>query len=486
MSARITFPAASASGTDVVLNVDRNSSPAAYVGTYNVGSPLTDEVKNFSVQFFAGAAQSGPVVANATATITWQGSVADLSDIVMDGKVASVDVVNPGTVSEVAAPFDLAFVAKDSTGAALALSPGAATWSVVSGASKMTVAADGRATPLLPGTCVVSAAVDGVVSPMASINISMVQITFEATNGGGVQSTGADGGDGIVVGSANGLPAMWTGSGYPYVDLTPPNCSQGQVSDGNLTTQVGQVVTPGGHGYRAAMWSGTAGSMVLLHPEDGFTSGASSVWGNRQGGVVEYLPSLTAHPGYWSGTAESWVDLLPPGGQSGGVADIDGSHEVGHVAINGKTRAAMWSGTPESFVDLSPTGVDRSYVTSINGDLQVGWGEVGTQQRAYAWRGTAASAIDLHPNGFGRSDAQVGIDNFAGGHIDMVATIWNVETKSFLSLANYVPATVRESYIHGGVRTSTGYDFVGTIFIPSTTRKYRAFVWHVPFRRMPQ
>jgi hypothetical protein len=485
-SARVTFPGAGANGTDLVVNVDRNTSPGAYTGTYNVGSQILDDIKNFSVQFYAGAGQSGPVVATGSATITWQGSNADLGEIAVVGKVATVEVVNPGTVSEVAPPFDLQFVAKDSEGTALALAPGAATWSVVSGASKMTVAADGRATPLLPGTSVVSAAIDGVVSPMASINISMVQITFEATNGGGIKSIGLDGGAGVVVGSANGLPAMWMGSGYPYTDLTPPNCSQGQVVDGNLTAQVGQVVTPGGSGYRAAMWSGTAGSMVLLHPDDGFTSAATSIWGNRQGGVVDYLPSLTSHPGFWTGTAESWVDLLPSGGQSGGVMDIDGSHEVGHVTFNAKAHAAMWSGTPESFVDLAPSGTDRSYVTSINGDLQVGWAEVGTQQRAYAWRGTAASAIELHPNGFGRSDAQVAIDNFAGGHLETIATIWNVDTKSFLSLANHVPANVWESYIHGGVRTSTGYDFVGTVHFQGTTPRYRAIVWHVPFRRMPQ
>ncbi|HLP00112.1 MAG TPA: hypothetical protein VK171_16065, partial [Fimbriimonas sp.] len=81
------------------MNVERNSDPAAYTGTYHVGAVIPATVNRFEVEFFAQTGQAGSIVATANADVTWQGTQASFGEVLTEGKVASVTVVDPGDVS---------------------------------------------------------------------------------------------------------------------------------------------------------------------------------------------------------------------------------------------------------------------------------------------------------------------------------------------------------------------------------------------------
>jgi hypothetical protein len=88
-------------------------------------------------------------------------------------------------------------------------------------------------------------------------------------------------------------------------------------SANNLTTPQG---FPGA--TRAALWSGTAASLVGLHPDGAFASEANGVSNGRQAGWATF--AANQHAGYWSGTAASWVDLHPAGATDSRATDIFG------------------------------------------------------------------------------------------------------------------------------------------------------------------
>ena len=163
------------------------------------------------------------------------------------------------------------------------------------------------------------------------------------------------------------------------------------------------------------MWSGTAASVVDLHPAgfvwsraygvaEGFQVGAGS--GPATGGQ--------SHALLWNGTAASVVDLHPEGFVVSGASGISGDLQVGWGYPVGSDRhALMWSGAAASVVDLHPNGYTSSVASDVSGGLQVGWAAAGSfargpYTRAHVWNGTAASAIDLHqylPSYFTRSVA---------------------------------------------------------------------------------
>ena len=94
--------------------------------------------------------------------------------------------------------------------------------------------------------------------------------------------------------------AQWT-----VVVLDPPGTTYSECNRIQDGQQIGYVDF--GTGAEAAMWSGSAGSFVDLHPGGAVPSQARGVQGGRQ--VGHTYP----HAGYWTGSAGSWVDLAPSG-----------------------------------------------------------------------------------------------------------------------------------------------------------------------------
>jgi hypothetical protein len=133
-------------------------------------------------------------------------------------------------------------------------------------------------------------------------------------------------------------------------------------SDG--VSQVGSFINT------AVMWTGTADSMLNLHPSQYSHSCAMAVNGAQQIG--------------WATTAVS----------GGGRRGVQTSFDVPH--------AILWQGSSTNFIDLHPAVFLGSSAASLSSDgFQAGYGlNNNNQSQALLWSGSAASVIDLHPAGF--------------------------------------------------------------------------------------
>jgi hypothetical protein len=164
---------------------------------------------------------------------------------------------------------------------------------------------------------------------------------------------------------------------------------------------------------------GFAGSLGIA------TDGGQQVgYGARTGGVG-LAPSNGNHALLWSGTAESLVDLHPVSGYDITSANgVGGGQQVGWGGAYGSEHALLWTGSAQSVVDLHPSGFSRTVARAVAAGQQVGWGTTDDGlTHALLWNGTADSVVDLHvflPAGFTRSGAS-GIDasgNIIGGAVD--------------------------------------------------------------------
>jgi len=105
----------------------------------------------------------------------------------------------------------------------------------------------------------------------------------------------------------------------------------------------------------------------------------------------------------WSGSAASVVDLHPATFYYSRANAVSGAYQVGFGAAQDfvTRRALLWNGSAASVIDLQPDGFIRSDATGISAAGQVGWGDLptatGFARHATLWRGSAASFIDLHP-----------------------------------------------------------------------------------------
>src|SRR3954462_11327709 len=114
---------------------------------------------------------------------------------------------------------------------------------------------------------------------------------------------------------------LWNGNSTTPTALHPPNWTYSKASATDGTRQVGYVEgqNPPYSGRRAALWSGTPESLVLLWPlSDWGSSEAFSIAGTQQVGYLDRSfcgneggCTYRIHAALWSGTAESWVDLHP-------------------------------------------------------------------------------------------------------------------------------------------------------------------------------
>ena len=217
--------------------------------------------------------------------------------------------------------------------------------------------------------------------------------------------------------STGGNHAMlWAGSSNTFVDLhnlfTWTYC---------VGTHGGQQVGFGERPVyfttyqHALLWSGSSASVVDLHP---LAYGYSKALGVHDGQQVGYGSSLpyptvtadslgyhtTSHALLWTGSAVSVVDLHPLGYDSSEALATNGVQQGGWVytAVPASQHAALWNGTADSMVDLHPAGYTDSKVTALTATKQVGEGWVGpagmpgSVRHALVWQGTADSVVDLN------------------------------------------------------------------------------------------
>ncbi len=271
---------------------------------------------------------------------------------------------------------------------------------------------------------------------------------------------------------------LWSANGI-MTDLTPGgpgHADNGGVIATDGIRQVGDIEYAGEQ--RAAVWSGTASSVIIL-PSSGNLS-ESQALGVSGSQIVGYVNTSAA---LWTNTSSNPVLLNPAqGGFSGSFAlGTDGIHQVGLGSVpqlqgglgapGGSVREALlWSGTASSAVNLQPSGFTNSEAFAVSGNQQVGYGTkltgVSSTAHAIVWSGTAASAVDLNPAGFAYSEAQatngvqqVGISKVTSASATTNAFLWSGSAASAVNLQSLLPST-------GVWNTSNAYsiDALGNVF----------------------
>lgn len=258
---------------------------------------------------------------------------------------------------------------------------------------------------------------------------------------------------------------LWPRGGAVGVDLHPPDFRYSAALDTDGQRQVGHGNgPPTAFARHALLWSGSAAGYVDLHPAGNWTdSVARAIAGDQQVGNINYYfytsyeRIIVEHAALWRGTAASIVDLHPSGiGCERSYAnDTDGSRQVGYCYFSSPTntapyRAVLWSGTAASAVSLHPPGFTHSFAEGVGGEEQVGYA-FNTQgdgySRALLWRGSAASVVSLHPLGYLTTAAlatngvmQVGSGSTLADGSQSHALRWSGTASSVVDLHTLLPA----------------------------------------------
>lgn len=259
---------------------------------------------------------------------------------------------------------------------------------------------------------------------------------------------GMDAGEQVGISAESpGGAALWHGSQGTFVDLHPPGTAYSYAYATKGGQQVG-IVTPSGgsENYRAALWHGS-NAWTNLSPAGALRSGAQATDGTLQGGWVDFPfgNSYVRHATLWSGSAESALDLSPTGSQGSAVLGMSPGQQVGWARPVGMLaeHAAIWSGSAQSVLDLHPIGnPGESHLNATIGWAQVGWSHVPGASFPHAgiWFGSASSFIDLQqflPPGYSDSYAQA-VD-FYNGQLEVAGYAVNAQgySEAFLPLARH-------------------------------------------------
>jgi hypothetical protein len=216
---------------------------------------------------------------------------------------------------------------------------------------------------------------------------------IDLTPAGSAGATAHGAGGGRQVGADDaGRAFLWSSSA---ASATPLGFGVAFAAD--ATSQGGRL------GSHAALWHGSAGSVIDLHAGSGYsTSEVHGVGGGQQVGSATPTTGGNTHAALWSGASDTFVDLHPTGGaySSSDARGISGVRQVGYGRIAGSTRdhALLWTGSPDSATDLNPPGFESSTALAIAGDVTVGDGTlVGGPTHALLWSGPINRVSDLNP-----------------------------------------------------------------------------------------
>jgi hypothetical protein len=161
--------------------------------------------------------------------------------------------------------------------------------------------------------------------------------------------------------------AIWHGSADTLVDLSPVGAVFASLGAIDASGQAGAFRLANMPASHAALWHGTAESVVDLHPAGAYSSQAQAISNGRQGGYVQFVRDGPRTAALWSGTAGSFLDLTPAGGPTigGAVYGMDGNVQVGGAGFtDGTGGATIWWGTPESAFNLGSL-LSSDYTSSI-------------------------------------------------------------------------------------------------------------------------
>jgi len=177
LSVTFQFENAAQTKTFATINSNRSSTLAAHTETYTASAQIATGDYTLLGTFYSQPNEGGIVVATVAAQVSLNSkgillkpNGSPLGQVAFNGVVKSV-VVGAGQTVTIGTPLQLVVSALDANSNVLALTPGSFSFSVTAGGSDLTVAPDGLATGVSPGTASVVAMVDGVTSPAASVAV---------------------------------------------------------------------------------------------------------------------------------------------------------------------------------------------------------------------------------------------------------------------------------------------------------------------------
>jgi hypothetical protein len=309
----------------------------------------------------------------------------------------------------------------------------------------------------------------------------------------GISPGGSIVGSGFQTGKKRTL--LWRNDTSAPIDLTPDAYNNGRavIRRATDTQQIGEGgIDPSIGDTHALLWSGTAASVVDLHPAGFKTSTGSAIAGNVQGGAGQLTVTTEGnHALLWRGTAASVVDLHPSGYYNTYVSGVTASGDLqfgsGILTRGGYNHALLWRGTAASVVDLNSTGYVASQIFDVSESTQGGTITPSASpgnEHAALWRGTAASVVDLHPAGFQSSgisgvsgDTQVGYGFNPGGNH---ALVWKGTAASVVDLQVVNPTiTINGVVITIAFSVAAGVDRNGNIVgsVTDSASKSYPVVW---------
>lgn len=249
----------------------------------------------------------------------------------------------------------------------------------------------------------------------------------------------------------------WSGSAESAVDINPPGASYSQAEG---ISADGQIVGSANFGtsIHATLW--TNDNVIDLHPATGYTqTHAARTDGTHQvgGGVVPGASGWQAL--VWSGSADSVVNLHPDGYVASAAISLSGPQVVGYASLAGPydgqiLHAAIWNLTTDTFADLNGDFA-QSALLATNGTTQVGSSQISPNGPIHAalWHGASDTYFDLHtllPDNYDYSRA-TGID--ADGNISGVA--YNSAAGRYEAVVWLVPEPSGLAFLFAAVSTLT-------------------------------
>ncbi len=277
--------------------------------------------------------------------------------------------------------------------------------------------------------------------------------------------------------------SLWSASTQARTNLNTPSFPSAVVNANSNNTQVGYVGALGNFSLRrAAMWNGSSGTYVDLHPANALHSEAHDASGGVQVGRARFDGIQSAV--LWSGSAASVVNLHPSGAVFSEALGADGGVQVGRIInSNNALRAALWTGTAASFVDLNPVGASESSAFDAIGGMQVGFANLSGFREAGLWNGSAASWQSLHPAVASASQANAIFGSYQGGfaqygNATTFAAFWSGSAGSYEDLHQYLPAGYTESWTHG--ISVVGNDIYAVGWAQNAAGAREAWMWTRP------
>jgi hypothetical protein len=295
-------------------------------------------------------------------------------------------------------------------------------------------------------------------------------------------------------GAAQNMAALWSGSAGSMINLNPTGASSSSVWAISGAQQVGGGVFS--NVVQAGLWTGTAESYVSLHPNSSSGSSAFATTGSQQAGNVAF--SGVGHAAVWSGTAESFTDLHPSGYYASSISAMTSSQQGGYVTSSAGFgyNAAIWSGTASSVVNLHPSGYVRSEVLAMSGTQQGGYivavdgGFWLNNANAALWSGTAGSFVNLNPSGASTSAIYTMIDGYQFGWANFGASpntnhagMWSGTADSFIDLHSTLTAGFGTSFDYSQIHGA--YSDGSTLYLVGET-DVGAFMMTSPISAIPE